>query len=440
MPGSWTPRAWGVNALFLILPVVLMWRPGFFYIQDDWILLLKLATHPFWDYVLSPDSEHWMPLFQLVYAGLVRLAGQDGYGWLVLLNCLVCGLNARLAGALLARWAGGGVGLTLGLLYACLAANTYMAYTAQALNIALSLTFFFTALLAADDHLHHPRPASLAVVGLAGLAVASINQFTLPAFAALPLYGFFAAPERARRAAWPLGLVVAGVYACYVTAYLHFAGPAAASIHNHELLSGPPGPGYPLHLLYAAYLSPFFYLFWGHYHFPVWVYPPAVALLAASLVAVRLWGRPAERRLALWALLMSTMPFWVASLMRYKLSVNQAFVPRYTLYTELAALLVIALAWLSVRRRWPGAAWPTRLAGGLLIFFLAAQLNALPLWTQRYQREAAMARAYFEGIPASVAAGGPERDARQMFIPARQAGLTLQEKAAIHRLVTGREP
>ncbi len=33
--------------LLLAVPVLVFWRPGFFYIIDDWTALIQMAQHPF---------------------------------------------------------------------------------------------------------------------------------------------------------------------------------------------------------------------------------------------------------------------------------------------------------------------------------------------------------------------------------------------------------
>ena len=83
--------------LLLAVPVLLFWRPYFFYIIDDWTALIQMVDYPFGQYLLTPDGEQWFPFFRLIFYGLVRLAGERYY-LLVLVNCLGTGVNAFLVG------------------------------------------------------------------------------------------------------------------------------------------------------------------------------------------------------------------------------------------------------------------------------------------------------------------------------------------------------
>ena len=168
------------------------------------------------------------------------------------------------------------------------------------------------------------------------------------------------------------------MYLVFAAGYVSFAGLHAAASHNARIFAGLPGPGYLAHLVCGAWLAPFFYLFWGHYHFPVWAYVAGVTLLTATLAIIWGWGGTAERRLALWALLANALPFLLISLTRYQRSLNQAFVARYGIFTLIGALLLVGLAWRLLAERLPPRDWRRLLPLGLLAFMVAGQLLALP--------------------------------------------------------------
>ena len=46
-----------VLLMLLALPVIIFWRPGFFYIIDDWTALIQMAERPFGQYLVTPDGE-----------------------------------------------------------------------------------------------------------------------------------------------------------------------------------------------------------------------------------------------------------------------------------------------------------------------------------------------------------------------------------------------
>jgi hypothetical protein len=209
------------------------------------------------------------------------------------------------------------------------------------------------------------------------------HNYPLSGLLALPLYALLARGERGRKF-WTLLGAVAAVWVIFSLGYVIFAGSRAAASHNVGLFGGLPGPGYLIHLAYGAFLAPFFYLFWGHYHFPVWVYAAGGALLTATLIVIWRWGGTPEKRLALWALLANALPFLLISLTRYQRSLNQAFVARYGVFTLVGALLLLGLAWRLLTQRFQPRAWPRLVAWGLLAVMAVGQLMSLPIWTEKY--------------------------------------------------------
>ena len=165
---------------------------------------------------------------------------------------------------------------------------------------------------------------------------------------------------------WAVAGVVGLVCVLFAIGYFRFAGLNAAASRNFQIFSGLPGPAYLLHLLCGALVSPFLYLFWGHYHFPIPAYIAGVALLTASMAIIWLWGEKADKRLALWALAANVLPFFLVSLTRYQRSVSQAFVARYDVFTLIGALLLIGIAWRLLAARMPSRRWTGALGGVIL--------------------------------------------------------------------------
>ncbi len=74
-PASILDRPFLVLLLLLAVPVIIFWRPIFFYMMDDWTALIQMVQYPFGQYLVTPDGEQWFPFFHLIYYGLVKIAG-----------------------------------------------------------------------------------------------------------------------------------------------------------------------------------------------------------------------------------------------------------------------------------------------------------------------------------------------------------------------------
>ncbi len=421
--------------LLMALPLLLFWRSGFFYMIDDWTTLIQIVEHPFWPYLVQPDCENWFPFFHLVYYGLVQIAGEN-YDFLVLFNCLVAGVNAVLVFFFFRRHWDFGLALILSLVYAGDAAQHGTIWNAYYLCYLLCLGFFLGALLVTDAYRRAPSRGKLAAIGLLSLLSALSHNYLLVGLAALPLYVILVG--EARKKSWlPLGFTVGVVYLLFALGYLHFAGKVAASFHNQAILAALPGWGYLRHLLNGAYLAPFFYLFWGYFHFPVWAIVAGVILAVLSAALIWWRGDRPERRLALWALLANGLPFLLISLARYQRSIYQAFVARYLSFTLIGALLLVGTAWGVLNRRYEPGKWGRVAAATLLVVFVYGQLFSLPLWRQDYleiSRTAVFAYRQLgspEGDPAAVT---PEIFAK--FCPGAYTSLTRSQVTAVRRLLT----
>ena len=275
----------------------------------------RWSSYPFGQYLVIPDGEQWFPFFRLIFYGLVQMAGERYY-LLVLVNCLGTGVNAFLVFLFFRRHLSYGLALTLSALYAMAAVHHAIAWNSFYVGYLLSLGFFLGALLLTDDYLRFAGYTRLWGIGLcAALSVLSHN-YPLVGLLALPLYALLVRGDSGRKF-WALTGTVAAVYLLFALGYVSFAGAHAAASHNVKVFAGLPGPGYLVHIFFGAFLAPFFYLFWGHYHFPVWAYVAGVALFASSLAVIWRWGKTPELRLALWALLANALPFLLISLTRY---------------------------------------------------------------------------------------------------------------------------
>jgi hypothetical protein len=430
---------WKALLLLLALPLLVFWRSNFFYVIDDWTALIQMVEYPFWKYLVVPDGEQWFPFFRLVYYGLVALAGEH-YSFLVLVNCLGTGANAFLVYLFFRRLLPPGLALTLSILYAVAAVHHAVAWNAFYVSYLLSLGFFLGALLLTDTYLEAGGRSRLGGIGLCALLSLLSHNYTLMGLLALPLYAWLVRGASGRKF-WALSGMVAAVYLVFMAGYVTFAGIHAASSHNVRVFADLPGLWYLVHLGFAAWLAPFFYLFWGHYHFPVWACVAGAVLLGLCLASIWGWGRTPEHRLALWVLLANALPFLLISLTRYQRSLNQAFVARYGIFTLIGALLLVGLAWRLLAERFPAKVWGRLLPLGLLAVMLTGQFLALPRWTEKYREMGRAASTCYHVLSRGAASARLPQEDYQKFCPGAYPIITPSQVRAIQGFLKGqREP
>jgi len=427
-----------VLLLLLALPVIIFWRPIFFYMMDDWTALIQITHYSFGKYLVTPDGEQWFPFFHLIYYGLVHLAGIH-YSLLVLINCLATGVNAFLVYCFFRRHLMPGLALGLSVVYAVAALHHTVAWNAFYFGYALSLGLFLGALLLTDSYGRAPSGAKLWGIGLCALLSILSHNYPLVGLLALPLYLLLVRKSRSRRAVWRVAGVIGAVYLLFAIGYFSFAGVHAATSHNHGIFKGLPGYAYFLHMFSGAFLAPFFYLFWGFYHFPIPAYVAGVALLTLSLVVIWRWGEPGDKRLAVWALLLNLLPFFLISLTRYERAVDQAYVARYGIFTLIGALLLVGTAWRLGAPKISHPRWARALAGVMLAVMVGGQLFSLHLWTAKYLVISRAARKCFTVLNRDGGADGrlTAQDFAK-FCPTAHPTITAAQAQAIQRLLQGK--
>jgi xanthosine utilization system XapX-like protein len=134
----------------------------------------------------------------------------------------------------------------------------------------------------------------------------------------------------------------------------------------------------------CAGLSAPFFTCLGSLSFSIAAYVAGGALFVLSLATIWLWGSNGEKHLALWALLLNLLPFFLVSLTRYQREVSQAFVARYGIFTLIGALLLVGTAWRLLASRTPRKTWINALVGIILAVIVGLQIFSLPLWTAKY--------------------------------------------------------
>jgi hypothetical protein len=405
--------------LFLATPVLVFWRPAYFFIHDDWRTLVLMVGQPLDLYLLEPEGEQWFPAFHLAFYGLVRTFG-DRYGWLILVTCLGTGLNAFLFFLFLRSYVSPFLALVLCLFYAVAGVHLATAPMAFYLCYIFSLTFFLLALLATRRYSSAPSPGWLGLVGLtAGLSVL-FHNYTLLALWALPVYVLLLGDPGGRRGVWPLAGLLLALSVSFALAYFKFAGLEAAASINHGVFDHLPLLHFPVHWLAGAGAAPVTFLFYND-RLPSHL---QLALGAAGLVlllaAIRRWGTPAERRLALFALALNGLPFLAVSLGRCNFALGQAFSHRYGVFTLLGALLLVGLAWTILARKLPPRPWAQAgLPLGVLLLAIFGQFLHTPGIQRLYQSRSHIARITYEyyGEHPPYDPEAPEEASRLFLIP-----------------------
>jgi hypothetical protein len=161
-------RPFLILLLLLSLPLIIFWKPIFFYMLDDWTALIAMVQYPFGQYLVTPDGEQWFPFFHLLYYGLVKIAGMH-YSILVLINCLGTGVNAFLVYCFFRRHWAPGLALSLSIVYVMAALHHAIAWNAFYFGYALSLGMFLGALLLTDSYMHTPTKRKLWGIGLCAI-------------------------------------------------------------------------------------------------------------------------------------------------------------------------------------------------------------------------------------------------------------------------------
>jgi hypothetical protein len=412
------PLFW-VALVLMAAAVLAFWRPNYFFIHDDWRTLALMVNQPLKQYVLQPEGEEWFPFFHLAFYGLVRTCG-DHYGRMILVTCLVTGLNAFLLYLFLRRHLRADLALALSLFYAVAAVHLATTPMAFYLCYGLCLAFFLAALLLTDRFSRSPSPGLLLGIGLCGALSVLSHNYTLLALAALPLYPLFTGNPDNRRGFWALSAIFLAVGLVFALGYFKFAGIKAASSINHGLFTRFPFWYFPLHWFAGAFAAPFTYMFYNDR------LPPGLQLAIGAIffgfimAIIFFWGNRAEKRLGLWALGVNGLPFLLVSLVRCYDYLGQPFSHRYGVFTFLGALLLVGLAWTIAARKLPHRPWSQVLVPLVVIAgVILGRFYHTPHIQNLYKTRSHIARITYEfyGENAPDDLNSPEEASRIFLIP-----------------------
>jgi hypothetical protein len=364
--------------LLLTIPVLVFWRPGqFFFILDDWTAIIQMKDSTIWSFIMMPDAEMLIPCSRLVYYFLINLFGIH-YDRLLLVNCLLTGVNTFILYLFFKNLLKPNVALALSILYAVAAVHSATAQLAYYLNAILCMFFFLLSLWLTQSYVRQPSITRLLGIGL--LAWLSVNSWnlTLLAIWALPLYPLLLGEDRRMRQFWSLNLVISLAFFGFAVEYSQFVSFEVVGSLNPQILVQLPTFSFLIYWLVGALLAPFYFLL----HLKVDLIPSVeigLAILFPSLILILWAGEPMERKRLLWALLFNMLPFFLVALSRHKFTFQQAMSNRYGILTLVGPLLIVGTAWDIMARKFPAHHWfRTFLPIVIIAIALGVQLCSTP--------------------------------------------------------------
>jgi hypothetical protein len=376
-------RQWVILLLLIIIPILLFWRRDLFFVLDDWSFLHLMIDNNLWVYSRMADGEVFMPVTRFIYYILIHLFGVH-YDWLILINCLLTGLNGFLLYLIFKNHFKSNLALALSLLYVVSGVHSATAQMAFYICAILCLGFFLLSLLFTQIYVR--RPSTINLLGIGVFAWLSVNSwnFSLLGIWTLPIYAALFWGGRAKRHLWELIAVIGLVFLGFTAEYFLFNGLAGAKSHNPQLFSQFLSFSYFGHWAVGSFLAPFDFLFGVGFRWQIKVVI-GLAILVSSVGLIMRAGNLAGKKLCLWALLLNALPFSLVSLARHHFHVGQAFSDRYGIFTIIGVLFILGTTWQIIAAKLP-ARLSLHVVLPLVIFaaMIGAQVHTLPISTRLY--------------------------------------------------------
>jgi len=376
-------RQLGILIVFLVIPVILFWRRDLFFILDDWSLLHLMVGNNIWVYSRMADGEILMPVTRFIYYILIHLFGVH-YSWLILINCLLTGLNAFLLYLIFNNHFKTNLALALSLLYAVAAVHSATAQISSYICLILCLGFFLLSLFFTQIYVRRPSTKILLGIGLFAWLSVNSGNFSLLGIWALPIYAALFWGTGAKRNLFWLTAVIGLVFLCFTAEYFIFNGLAGAKCHNPKLFSQFFSFSFFTHWVGGSFLAPFVFLFHIESSRAVKIVIDSAMLM--SMVGLIMWaGNLSEKKLCLWALLVNALPFLLVSLARHHFHFGQAFSDRYGIFTIIGALFIIGTTWQIIADKLP-ARLSTQVVLPLVILavMIWGQVHTIPKTSRIY--------------------------------------------------------
>jgi hypothetical protein len=376
-------RQLGIFLLFLVIPIILFWRRDLFFIRDDWSLLHLMVNTNLWVYLRMADGEILMPVTRFIYYNLIHLFGVN-YEWLILINCLLTGLNGFLLYLIFKSHFKPNLALALSLLYVVAVVHSATAQMAFYICAILCLGFFLLSLFFTQIYVRRPSTMSLLGIGLfAWLSVNSWN-FSLLGNWTLPIYAALFWGEGAKRHLFGLIAVIGLVFLSFTAEYFLFNGLAGAKSHNPQLFSQFLSLSYLGHWAVGSFLAPLDFLFGVEFRWKTKI-AIGLAIFLSTVGLIMRAGNPSEKKLCLWAILVNALPFSLVSLARHHFHFGQAFSDRYGIFTIIGALFILGTTWQIIADKLP-ARLSTHVVLPLVILaaMVWTQVHTLSITTRLY--------------------------------------------------------
>ena len=383
--------------VLLVVPIAFYWRHDLFFLWDDWTELDLISHNNFMDYLFLPNGEIFFPFFHLIFYVLIKFVGAN-HGFFVFINCLGVGLAAFLIYLFFKKHLSKKLALVFSYLFAGSAVQAAIVWNAFYLCYILSLIFFMAALLLTDSYMRSPSYLTLFPIGFfAWLSIHSHN-YTLLAMIVLPLYVLFLGKVQGLRKALALAGLLSLLLIVFAWEYLVFAGIKSTTFFNQGVLSTVPDLSFMAFWICGAFLSPAYFLFWGHFQLPIWGVIFGTFILGICMLVIIMQGTPEEKRLGLWALLLNALPFVMVSLGRYTFSYDYAFTARYVFFTLVGTMLLVGISWTIISRRVSAGNGFPILSYVLIIVMIAGQIISMPIWQKNYLQLSSKASEYYQAV------------------------------------------
>jgi hypothetical protein len=374
---------WGIILLFLVIPVILFWRRDLFFILDDWSFLHLMVGNNLFVYVRMADGEVLMPVTRTIYYILIHIFGVH-YEWLILINCLLTGLNGFLLYLIFKSHFKPNLALALSILYITAAVNSATAQMSFYICAILCLGFFLLSLFFTQIYVRRPSTMSLLLIGLCAWFSVNSWNFSLLGIWTLPVYAAWFGRTGAQRQLGRLVGVIGLVFLIFTAEYFTLNGLAGATSHNPQLFSQFLSWSYVSHWAVGSLLAPFDFLFGVEFRWQTKIVI-GLAIFMSTVALIMRAGNLAEKKLCFWAILLNALPFSLVSLARHHFLVGQAFTDRYAIFTIIGALFLLGATWQIIAAKLP-ARRSTRviLPLAILAAMIGTQVHTLPISTRLY--------------------------------------------------------
>jgi len=197
-------------------------------------------------------------------------------------------------------------------------------------------------------------PSFWVFLGIAVSSEASImfHNYSLLAVLAIPLYALLLGVSNRRRAFWELSGVIFLSLLVFVIAYLNFANLGAVKSINKDIFSSIPGWSYWFYCFLGSLSYPFCHVFWGGTLSPIKAFILGMLLFGPLATLILLKGKPNDNKLALWALILNALPVLLVGLGRHQMSLLQAGMERYGIFSLVGTLFVVGISWGIISKMW----------------------------------------------------------------------------------------